>query len=49
MFSFPTEKWWEHYWKTKVKISTENGQEVIFAHADFYFIEFRSRNRPRKN
>lgn len=48
MFSFPTEKWWEHYWKFKIMIFTKGG-EVIYTCIDLYFIEFRSRNRPFKN
>lgn len=49
MFSFPTEKWWENYWKFNIKIFTKDRQELSYGYADFYFIEFRSRNHPRKN
>lgn len=50
MFSFPTDKWWENYWKFKVTSYTKGKQvSLVDAYVDFYFIEFRSRNRPLKN
>jgi len=49
MFSLPAEKWWENYWKLKIIIHRKDGQQVVSVSADFYFIEFRSRNRPPKN
>lgn len=48
MFSFPTEKWWENYWKFKVIIYAEGRTEFVCANLNFYFIEFRSRNNKLK-
>ncbi|KAF0760602.1 Uncharacterized protein FWK35_00026488 [Aphis craccivora] len=48
VFSFPTEKWWENYWKFKVVMYAEGRTELAYANSNFYFIEFRSRNNKQK-
>lgn len=44
-FGSPGEKWWEYYWRTYALFYT--GENVLYAtwKLDYYFIEFRSRNR----
>uniref|UniRef100_A0A2S2NHC9 Uncharacterized protein n=1 Tax=Schizaphis graminum TaxID=13262 RepID=A0A2S2NHC9_SCHGA len=48
MFSFPTEKWWENYWKFKILLFGKDRKEFARAILNFYFIEFRSRNNQQK-
>ncbi|XP_025413826.1 uncharacterized protein LOC112685966 [Sipha flava] len=42
MFSFPTEKWWELYWRTWIKLYDQKNSEFLKATCDFYFVQFRS-------
>lgn len=44
-FSFPTEKWWELYWKTSAILFDEKNNEFITSSLDFHFLQFRSRVR----
>lgn len=48
VFSFPTEKWWENYWKFNVLLYAKGRKEFARVNLNFYFIEFRSRNNKQK-
>jgi len=48
MFSLPTEKYWEFYWKNRITIRTKENYGFLIGNLHFYFIQFRSRNRQPK-
>lgn len=45
IFSIPTERWWEQYWKINVSVYNEHKVEIGVSNIEFYFIQYRSRNR----
>lgn len=44
-FGMPAEKWWEYYWKASAVLITADKLEIATVTADFYFIQYRPRNR----
>ncbi|XP_022169762.1 uncharacterized protein LOC111033375 [Myzus persicae] len=48
IFSIPTEKWWEYYWKINVILYDTQKAEFASTNLDFHFIQYRSRNRKHQ-
>lgn len=44
-FSFPTEKWWEFYWRMTIVLINTDVTESANVIMDYYFIQYRRRNR----
>lgn len=45
MYSMPTEKWWELYWKSNLILFDDKNNKFMISSFDIYFLQFRSRNR----